>query len=284
LLARNSFELSDLLDIRSFSYSEDKPVISGSPQQNESEPRTPQQATENEGRESDPVAPAVPDLSAQNKPSPKNAEQSCGCRYEPTPRWIRILEAAGIVSAIVYAIITGLMWRDSHHNFIVDERCWLSINAGFPADIKEEVPIVGTIAVKNTGKTAGLALVSEWNVSIVPSQEPVKFIYSGLHATGTSGIIYPNGVDFFEDAKRSPETKVIERLTKAQVDDLLGGKTYAAMYGRGTYRDIFGKVYWFHYCAWHDFLEGRRYPGGTSCTEYNEIGDGPLPDKPETTK
>jgi hypothetical protein len=121
------------------------------PRQHNDKPINQQNAASKESRKAD----AAGTGSTKVAPSPNNSECSCYCRYEPTPRWLRIFEAIGIVSAIAYAGITGFMWRDSHKNFVIDERAWLSIENTFPVQpqVKEGLKIESIVIVKNTGKT-----------------------------------------------------------------------------------------------------------------------------------
>src|ERR1700693_1412052 len=94
-----------------------------------------------------------------NDGSAKNAEGAtrppiltCGCRYEPTPTWWRVIEGIGIAAVVFYAFVTWCMWRDSHANFIADERAWVSVPfpAAFPLN-GTSVPVATQLV--NSGKT-----------------------------------------------------------------------------------------------------------------------------------
>jgi|HubBroStandDraft_4_1064222.scaffolds.fasta_scaffold18722_3 hypothetical protein len=90
-------------------------------------------------------------------PSPHNPDGPNHCRYEPSPWWFRLLEGAGIVAVIIYTGITWCEWRDSHSNFLVDERAWISVK-----EVKVITPYSATsegkigIRIINSGKTPAL--------------------------------------------------------------------------------------------------------------------------------
>src|SRR5260370_1141183 len=89
----------------------------------------------NDSSKKDQHARIKPPVSPKVIPAPKNRNEPCQCRYEPTPRWWRIVEGVGVAAVVFYAVVTYFMWRDSHHNFVIDERAWLT----FPTFTKSDV-------------------------------------------------------------------------------------------------------------------------------------------------
>jgi hypothetical protein len=208
-------------------------------------------------------------------PAPDNAETTCQCHYQ-APHWgWRILEGAALLAAIAYAIITYCMWRDSHRNFVVDQRAWLAIETSFPAPIKEGMALEGDVAVRNTGKTAAKKSGSVWTVDILRNTDSTKFDYS--HYTSEAiGILSPNAYTIFP-VLNMQDQYTPKHLTKEQADDLNNGRSYLVVYGKGTYRDIFGELHWFSSCAWRSFYAGSGVYMAENCTAYNDTGDGELP-------
>jgi hypothetical protein len=89
-------------------------------------------------------------------------------------------------------------------------------------------------------------------------------------------MMQPNGLAPNDVVKHEVTTGTEMLLKKEEAEDLLSGRRYWAVYGRGEYEDIFGEIHWFHYCNWIDYY-GR---GGTfysrTCVAYNDTGDGML--------
>jgi hypothetical protein len=204
-----------------------------------------------------------------------------------TPWWrilLRILEGVAALAVIAYAVVTGLMWQDSHNNFIVAERGWLSVNtvAIDPANIKEGTPIQTLGSVMNSGKTACKKIWMEFQIEVFKNVDKVGFDYASPYITKLNlGLLSPNAGSPFP-IRNVHDRFQVEQLTKDQADDLRNGRAYIAVYGRGTYWDMFGKQHWFHECGWKSYY---AYFGGTGgeyeaseCVNYNDIGDGNLPD------
>lgn len=208
-------------------------------------------------------------------PSQNDAKRSCHCYYK-SPYWgWKILEGAALIAAIAYAIITWNMWRDSHKNFAVDERAWLSVESAFPGVAKEQIPLTSDVLIRNTGKTFAKKIVSQYVILILRNTERVQFDYSRTGTGDLIGIMPPNGVAVFGVTK-SVDQPSSALLTKEQADDLVSGRSYLVVYGKGAYTDIFGETHWFRHCNWKSY-----YPSGTyaapGCTRYNDAGDGEPP-------
>jgi len=188
--------------------------------------------------------------------------------------WIELVAVAG---GIFYAVVTYCMWRDSHKNFVIEERAWLSIDSMFPAP-KENIPIESEVHITNTGKTPAKKIVSEFVVSIFKNTDAVKFEYSNQYRTGqVVGIMQPNGFVNTDVVKPVDQFHPV-LLTKTDVDDLQNGRAYWAVYGRGQYDDIFGETHWFHFCNWISNYKGGTY-NTIGCTQYSDTGDGKIEEK-----
>jgi hypothetical protein len=191
------------------------------------------------------------------------------------------IEVAAVGGGLFYAGITFFMWRDSHRNFMIDERCWLSIDGILPNQVKEKDPFEGSILIKNTGKTYAKQILSEWDLVILQGAESVDFDYSRNHWHELIPSMSPNGLGtIFPVIKPiGMDSKAPVLFTAGQAGDLIGGRAYLVMYGRGSYQDIFGESHWFHYCGWKPYYAGDATYRSANCEAYNVTGDGNLPDK-----
>jgi hypothetical protein len=118
------------------------------------------------------------------------------------------LEGTAVVAAVVYAGITFFMWRDSHKNFVTDERAWLQVESLFPVaqDLKENSPIRATVRFRNTGKTFGKQIISLFVVSINKLTEHPSFHYEGHRVFASQvGIVPPNGIYVFDVLKMADD-------------------------------------------------------------------------------
>jgi hypothetical protein len=210
-------------------------------------------------------------------PSKNGSDKPCHCRYEPTPRWKRWLEAIVALSVIAYAIITGFMWRDSHKNFVIDEQAWLSVESIPPGEIKEGTPIQAAVFIRDTGKTPAKKIASDWGIWIVRNTESVSFDYSQNHTMSFTGVLNTNAVSVVQVLKSGDP--LAPPVTKEQAESLLAGRMYLVVYGRVRYADIFGETHRVRFCNWKGYYVGAA--GGTyaaaGCTAYNDTGNGEPP-------
>ena len=188
--------------------------------------------------------------------------------------WLRVLEALALAAAVAYAVLTYLMWQDSHHNFTIDERAWLGIMSNMPNTVNESTPLSINITVLNTGKTVARRIYLECSVATFRNTDAVSFDYSRPHTIHDMGILSPNG---FTTGQCSTRQESIETLHKSQVDDLVNGRAYLAIFGRGKYDDIFGGTHWVQFCVWKAYFQGTGNYNAKSCTDYGDTGDGTVP-------
>jgi hypothetical protein len=69
-----------------------------------------------------------------------------------------------------------------------------------------------------------------------------------------------------------------ETLTETQAKDLAEGRAYLVVYGHGQYTDIFGDEHWFHYRGHSVYVQTAKGVNAIKCVEYNDAGDGSLPE------
>jgi hypothetical protein len=207
-------------------------------------------------------------------PPPNDGKTACQCHYK-SPHWgWKLLEGAALTAAVVYAFLTYLMWRESHQNFVVDQRGWIGAVTDFPSVVNQGTQLQTHLNVFNHGKTPALKIHLECTVSRQTNTDIVRFDYSKIHTVSDMGMLTPNSYTTIECG--AGEQGESDTLSKNQADDLTSGRAYLAVHGLGTYDDIFGGVHWFRFCFWRSYYSGGSYNAG-SCAAFNDTGDGPLP-------
>jgi len=210
----------------------------------------------------------------QVPPTPSNTDQSKKSWYKSLQRWRTVLEIVAIPFAVLYAIVTCFQWRDLRHNFQTEQRAWLVQKATFPDDngIKHgvgNVPIA-TVNISNSGKTPAKSINWQIGLEIPRSAEEVQFDYSSSNGGGFSNLLNPNTGPLFTRVKLNGD----HILTQTDADDLLNGRRYIAVYGKGHYNDIFESTHWFTFCYWLWYYQGYAVYAADGCTRYNDTGDG----------
>lgn len=246
------------------------------PRENTSKTVSPKDATGKEKPKVDGGS-AVP---SKTVPSPEAHDNPCKCRYEPTPWWMRALEGLGIFSAIVYAAITWCMWRDSHNNFILGERAWISFDKlvlPSESDIKEDATLTSSFLIKNTGKTPARRAAGAWAIMVQRANEPIQFSYQNAYMSLAAAL--PSDYPWENKVSRMKDSFNPQTLTKDEVADLLSGRSYVVLYGVVLYRDAFGSDHWLQMCGYAAFFK-RSSVNAIPCVAYNDFGDGLPPGMP----
>jgi hypothetical protein len=175
------------------------------------------------------------------------------CRHEPTPRWWRVIEGIGIAAVVFYAFITWCMWRDSHNNFIADERAWVNVPAptSYPLN-GTSVPVVTQMT--NTGKTPARDV--EWDVVATvlnKGDEPALGDFSVGHPHNHlyAGAVFPNApvpiaLPLVHYGPQAADIIVPDDTLR---QDIAIGNRFIIFYGRVTYYDIFGVMHWTQFCS-----------------------------------
>jgi hypothetical protein len=208
-------------------------------------------------------------------PPAQDADESNQGQHYGKPRWWLILEGLALAAGVAYAVLTYLMWQDSHHNFTIDERAWMNVGINLPNTINEGTPLVAKMTVFNTGKTVSRKILLECVVSRQRNTDPVPFDYVRPHSSHDVGMLTPSALTNLQCSSKEPDQ--VESLSKQQSDDLMSGRAYLAVYGRGSYIDIFGGAHWVQFCVWKGYFSGNGVYNAKSCTDYNDTGDGEAP-------
>jgi len=206
------------------------------------------------------------------------SDKACTCRYEPTPWYVRVLEVTALLAGISYAIVTWCMWRDSNHNFTVDERAWMAFkfvegNITFTFDKSFLVPT----ELINVGKTPAKNVHGNIVVGVFKKGEDLDFSYTSGHASYRvmAGTIFPNGqiVESFEAIKHGQEHAESIIFTTQLKDELFSGQSFLIVHGKIVYNDVFGTEHWTTYCRYvlHPELISEQCTG---CAEaFNGTGN-----------
>lgn len=200
---------------------------------------------------------------------------------------LNILSAVAAGAAIFYGAISYLQWRDSHHNFITDERAWITVAGTFPAisDLQTslrknmDMLLMANVDVRNTGKTIAESVVYDFDVGIPQSTEPVSITYDHPTTVGFVTLLGQNIPNILPIIKHDANQQEIP-ATRIQLEELIQGRRYIAVFGKGEYIDIFKEVHWFRFCKWQSYRLDYVY-AAHGCTAYNSTGDGRLPEEKE---
>src|ERR1700733_1465549 len=193
-------------------------------------------------------------------PSPKTAYKPNEKWYQTFDGWKSRIELLAFVFAIGYAVVTYFQWRDSRHNFLVDERAWLAVDP--PTETGKGVPFKLTMPIRNTGKTPAKSVAVKFDSLPFLSNEEPKFIFKGDPLP--FGPNAPNAFHVFAYNGQANEDN--EGVPDGYIQ-------YA--YGSVAYQDVFTGKHWITYCFFKQGTGSYAY-----CTNHNDIGDGEAPSDP----
>jgi hypothetical protein len=172
--------------------------------------------------------------SAEVKPAPNNADQPERPWYKTMGGWKTLLECIAIPCAIGYAFITYFQWRDLNDHFRVEQRSWIRIQFNFPDDLTQiPQPFYVPIRVINDGKSAALRTVVDTVIELVDSTKRPTFNMNPVHHQTIVPMLFPTNIDaspaYLYDAGKT------RSLTPTEIDDLITGKSYIAVFGNVLY-------------------------------------------------
>jgi hypothetical protein len=206
------------------------------------------------------------------QPAPKHPDEPCQCRYPSSPSWWRVVEGIGVAAVVFYSFVTWWMWRDSHKNFVVDERAWLTVPAptAFPLN-GTFIPALTQIV--NSGKTPARAVEIDVIATVLnKGEEPTlgDFSVGHPHNHVYTGAVFPGAP--------IPMTAPVVHYGPAMAEnivpddalrqDIANGKRYIIFYGRITYYDVFGIQHWTQFCTGSGpaLLDSLK-----KCISYNDV-------------
>jgi hypothetical protein len=191
------------------------------------------------------------------------------------------LEIVGLLAGIGYAIVTYCQWRDLRHNFELEQRAWIKVDYPEFGHSPPSVPV--TVKFINVGKSPALRIGASTVVEIVDNRKEPSFLDFPKRNSGMFvSLIFPTeNIEYAAELFNGNTAQAVPReLTASEVESLLKGDSYMAVYGSVMYSDQFG-THWTRFCNWKVFattqIEKPRVFGvvrAAACTAFNETGDG----------
>lgn len=224
-------------------------------------------------------------VSLQTGPSPNHSNGPKHKWYRSTKWWKGVkesIEAAALISAIVYAGITYRQWRDAARNFRTDERAWIKIrfpvdasgNAIYP-ELAQGKPIAIVFSLSNTGKTPSKPVRVEASAVILNADVPVPIEQLDdpnqvFGADTQFGGLFPNDNTAPSVVYRQNRGQALP-MTQLEIDTLRRGDQYVAVYGIIRYDDVFGHSHWTKFCNWYSW--GIQKYNAWTCSQINGVDD-----------
>jgi hypothetical protein len=176
----------------------------------------------------------------------------------------------------VVAIYQFIILKGQLHTMQIDQRAWIYVMvANVPKTPVVNEEFNAFIQYSNTGKTPAKKMRLYYRMENVRNGESPDFEYSARPAmVTTAGSMLPNApntitVPLYQDIAKYESKK----LTVADVEDLLAGKTFIAIHGRAEYMDIFGNSHWSKFCIWKAYCDPGKMVTARSCSDYNDTDD-----------
>jgi len=219
-----------------------------------------------------------PKSSSQVQPSPSNTNQTKNPWYKTTEGWKTCAELVAIPFAIGYAIVTYYQWQDLRRNFETDARAWVKVQYGLPA-VMSETPMV-IVNVINFGKSPALESIVDTVFEIVESKNPPSFKFVAGHDVTVLNLIFPTTNNAKNSEFPVAPTPGNRHLTSTELQNLISGQSYVAVFGQVAYRDQFRKQHWTRFCTWQSYAIGpnaNQVFNASPCVHYNALGDGNPP-------
>jgi hypothetical protein len=145
------------------------------------------------------------------------------------------------------------MWRDSHNNFAVDERAWISvpIPTNFPLN-GTAIPVATQLV--NTGKTPARIVEADVVATVLNKGEELalgNFSVGHPHNHVYAGVIFPGApvpitIPVVHYGPQAAEAIVPDDTLR---QDIASGNRSIVLYGRITYYDVFGVQHWTQFCT-----------------------------------
>ncbi|HUI76834.1 MAG TPA: hypothetical protein VLY24_02935 [Bryobacteraceae bacterium] len=194
--------------------------------------------------------------------------------------WKTLLECIAIPFAIGYAAVTYQQWRDLRHNFEVDQRAWLKIGSRFSNVTNETEVATAILNPINIGKSPILEAFMDVTSELLPVDKAPSLNLGAQHDRLMMSSIFPGGEPPNDIELRVPSSKAASeyprKLTRPEVQGLINGTLYVALFGRVVYADQFGK-HWQRFCAWHTYEQPPvtiMIVNAKSCVAWNAVGEG----------
>ena len=183
---------------------------------------------------------------------------------------------------IVVAALSGVIFWKQMTQMRIDQRAWVVVN---PSDFKYIqndstglVTVALPISVMNTGKTPARKSIVNIATQIVPNGANVIFDYDRVTVENVAGILYPNShidveAKLLKKNVNIPAGAETRYLSSSEYKDLTEGRTFIAVYAKGSYTDVFGTAHWYHFCGFSSLSPQPIQVTAQSCADYNGSDD-----------
>jgi hypothetical protein len=210
-------------------------------------------------------------------PSPPNNSRQPKQRWYKTMRgWKVVLEIIAIPFALGYAVITYFQWRDLRHNFEAEQRAWLKVETIVPFEVHESMQT--NVIITNVGKSPALRSAVDASYQVLDSKRAPTFYPDKGRFAAFANMIFPmDHADFSTGTMPFNDDGTARNLSSAEIAALLSGDSYMAIWGVVSYIDQFG-LHWTRFCSWKSYQQGPHDFEARACTNYNAVGDGPVPE------
>ncbi|HKV92989.1 MAG TPA: hypothetical protein VJW20_10610 [Candidatus Angelobacter sp.] len=145
--------------------------------------------------------------------------------------------------------------------FRLDQRAWLGPNiialVNPPIEANKEIQI--GVNYTNSGKTPALDVGGFTGRTFVVSSARLDFSKFHPKEKMLKNTMFPGSSGHF--------LATINGLPKPVFDDLIAGNSRIYVYGMISYRDIFKREHWTHFCSWYS----PEAKGFMSCDTFNEV-------------
>lgn len=155
-----------------------------------------------------------------------------------------------------------------------DQRAWLRVDVG-TVIYAQPGPASVPVTITNTGKTPAREVTEQIVVEKVKNTENLHFSYRVPRTVGTMGMLYPNALQqgIASTLAEARGTQIVPpaALSAADMQELLAGEAYLAIYGKITYLDVFGMNHYTKFCVFSSPAPKQVYVTAKKCTDYNSV-------------
>lgn len=210
----------------------------------------------------------------------------------PTLRRLKpLIEVTGVIFLVIYTGVTLFLWFESRkanrialdaleHNrvsFQREQRAWVRVKHATFGRIKMNTIIPGwPLTISNVGKSPALSIFAHAVFEVIDKKSAPSFSYDKPHSAVEMSILFPSDENSFP-AQTGPDANAPIPISQIQVENLLSGNSYLAVFGQVVYTDQFGS-HWTRFCAWQSFEQDPSNFNASSCVTYNSVGDGEPPE------
>jgi hypothetical protein len=186
---------------------------------------------------------------------------------------------ATLIISLSGAVISGIALRTANRAFESNRRAWLKADYRFPEYFTALTAAAVQVQIKNVGDSVALNSIAYTNFEIADSQKGPTFTPPFTYQAHLPAI-FPTDTQAFPLTRTPTNPNGLRRaLTTTEVEDLLNGKAYIAIFGQVRYSDQFGK-HWTRYCAWRQ-VQGPIIINDVlntgPCIAWEAVGDGEPP-------